>query len=66
MYDIKDHSYSKFRIGHVFVRIDSEQVCHPALYLACQYYSKACLIGVLFKYGQISYRKLMEIAICAL
>ena len=31
VYDIKDHSYAKFRLGQVFVRVDSAQVCHPAL-----------------------------------
>jgi len=33
VYDIKDHDhmYAKFRIGHVFVRVESAQVCHVAL-----------------------------------
>ena len=31
VYDIKDHGYAKFRLGHVFVRMESAQVCDVAL-----------------------------------
>jgi len=31
VYDIKDHAYAKFRLGHVFVRVESTPVCHIAL-----------------------------------
>jgi len=30
VYDIKDHAYAKFRLGHVFVRVESAQVCLAA------------------------------------
>ena len=30
VYDIKDHAYGKFRLGHAFVCMESAQVCLTA------------------------------------